>query len=322
MLVNSHKKVYRDFCSSHTDILLFMQPWWLDIVCGEKNWDVSLALSDTGELMGALPYYLSKVNKFDAVAMPPLTPFIGIYVEEKHSEFNAYRVYTSEKKILDKLIEGLPDKPFFVQQYHSRLTNWLPFYWQGYQQTTLYTYRFGFPFDIDTTFKNLKSSCRNKIIEAQKSLEVVPAQDVEFFCKLNSERFEPSGKEEPPYSQDLLRRLTTVAAERGQIKIYQAQDGEGLVHASIYLVSDEHTVYNLILDSNRDLSSSSAIQLLLWQGVQYAHSENKAFDFNGSMLHAVEKIFRSFGSERVSYYRLSKTRNRFYDLIRSWDKLF
>ena len=42
---------------------------------------------------------------------------------------------------------------------------------------------------LDTTFKNLKSSCRNKIIKAQKAVKVKPIADLDVFYNINQKSF-------------------------------------------------------------------------------------------------------------------------------------
>ncbi len=54
-----NKTIYKTFCQNHDEIPIFSQYWWLDIVCGENNWDVALCKIEN-KIAGAFPYYIKK----------------------------------------------------------------------------------------------------------------------------------------------------------------------------------------------------------------------------------------------------------------------
>jgi hypothetical protein len=37
----TNKDLYKKICTEHKGIRMFMQPWWLDVVC--ESWDVAIA---------------------------------------------------------------------------------------------------------------------------------------------------------------------------------------------------------------------------------------------------------------------------------------
>ena len=53
------KEKYIQYCQINKDISLFQQAWWLDAVCGSKNWDAVLNES-SGNIIGAWAYPLKK----------------------------------------------------------------------------------------------------------------------------------------------------------------------------------------------------------------------------------------------------------------------
>ena len=59
IIVNSNKIKYAKFISNFDDVSIFSQPWWLDAVCGEDNWNVILVERD-GIPVGSLPYFIKK----------------------------------------------------------------------------------------------------------------------------------------------------------------------------------------------------------------------------------------------------------------------
>ena len=51
------KTKYRDL-AFEKNLSIFCQPWWLDAVCGERNWDVVI-LEEPDGIVAALPYYVT-----------------------------------------------------------------------------------------------------------------------------------------------------------------------------------------------------------------------------------------------------------------------
>lgn len=44
----TNKEVYYEYVKKHQDICIYNQPWWLDAVCGEDNWDVIISYDKQG----------------------------------------------------------------------------------------------------------------------------------------------------------------------------------------------------------------------------------------------------------------------------------
>ncbi len=56
----SNKDIYKQLCETSTEIPLFEQPWWLDVVC--KQWDVAIARKGD-RITGTWPYPIEKKNR-------------------------------------------------------------------------------------------------------------------------------------------------------------------------------------------------------------------------------------------------------------------
>ena len=54
-----NREKYRNFCNKESSMPLFSKAWWLDSVCGENNWDVSL-VEKGGNIFASMPYYIEK----------------------------------------------------------------------------------------------------------------------------------------------------------------------------------------------------------------------------------------------------------------------
>ena len=312
-----NKEEYRIFCQDHPELPIFMEDWWLDIVCN-NNWDVVFHKDKGGKIIGVLPYYLSVYWGLKVILMPPLTPYMGVWINYPSNLTKVESKYRLEKKVITSLIDQLPKVAYYAQRHPISLQNHLPFHWKDYQQTGLYTFIIKKEL-LGECFSNFKGSVRNEIQKAQQIVEVTSTQDLDSFYKLNKQSFSRQDIE-IPYSLSLLQRIDEALKERNQRIIYLAKDKEGNAHAAIYLVWDNHTMYNFMIGADTHLRSSGAVQLLLWNGIQLAIEKNLNFDVEGSMMPNIENIFRAFGGEMVGYHKIYKGGNKLFKLLSSFKR--
>ena len=289
-----------------------MQDWWLDIVC-KKSWDVALYKDKGGKIVGVLPYFLNKYWGFKVITMPPLTPYMGVWINYPSNSKKLESKYRLEKKVIPALIEQLPKAAYYAQRHPTTLKNHLPFHWQGYQQTSFYTFII-YKKAFSNVYDGFKSSVRNDIQRAQGKLTISETQDLELFYELNKKSFQRQNVR-IPYSLLFLKKIDEALTARNQRTIFIAKDKEGNKHAGIYLAWDEETMYSLMIGADTNLRSSGAVQLLLWEGIQLAIKKNLNFDFEGGMMENIENIFRAFGGEMVGYHKIYKGENILFRFI-------
>jgi hypothetical protein len=308
------KSIYQTFCLSEPSIPIFLQPWWLDAVCTKGEWDVCLSYDNAGRIDGVLPYYQVFLKGIiTAIVMPDLTPHAGVWMRLPDSDKSKrHSQYTIQKKILDKLLEQLPNVGLYHQKFHYSLEDWQPFYWRGYNQSTHYTYLLENLKDLDTIYKNLKGSIRTDLKKAAKNITVKEGDDVYLFYELCQKSLKKQGTK-MAYSLQSLLALDKVLTNKGLRKMYFAYDAENRCHAAIYIAYAEDTAHYLCGGSDPDLRQSGATYLSLWQAIQDASKVAQVFDFEGSMIPSVEYAFRSFGAVRKPFFRITKAKNRFYE---------
>jgi len=147
----------------------FFQPWWLEAV-SPGRWDYVVARRGE-EVAAVLPYtFKIRMNRWRLIEMPPLTPYLGPWLRASSAKY-ANRL-SEEKELMTELVEGLPLFAIFHQQFHPRITNWLPFYWKGFQQTTQYTYRVEEARDSDRLWAELRENIRTDIKKSEKLVEL------------------------------------------------------------------------------------------------------------------------------------------------------
>ena len=310
-----NKSQYRQFCQQEKAIPLFSQPWHLDAVCVDGSWDVAL-VEKAGKIVASMPYFLKTKGPFRHIAMPWLTKTMGPYINQdfKHSK--------KAQSIVKELIEQLPEVAHFNQNLHSDITDWLPFHWKGYQQTTSYTYIIEGLQDLDTIFKNFDSDYRNnKIKKAKIAIQVNHEGSIDDFYRIMKMSFDRQDlKLNIPLS--FLKNYDTILDQHQSRKIFFARDESGRIHSTLYLVWDSTRAYYHIAGDDPELRNSGAGILLTWEAIQYASKVLglNVFDFEGSMIPGVAKVRRKFGAKQLAFHNVEKYNSWLFKMMRGFKK--
>jgi hypothetical protein len=302
---DASKEGYRALCLTETTIPIFSRHWWLDAVAGEENWEVAI-VEQGGRIVAAMPYACFRKNGFVLIAQPPLTQTLGPWL--RPTDAKSAKRLGREKDLLEALIGRLPKFHHFSQNWHHSRTNWLPFYWQGFSQTTRYTYRLTDLSQEQSLWAGLQANIRGDIRKARDRYRLNVRTDltIDDFLRLHEQVFERQGMR-LPYSRTLVARLDQACQARDARRIFIAEDETGRRHAGVYLVWDEHSAYYLMGGSDPALRNSGATSLCLWEAIRFASTVTRSFDFEGSMIEPVERFFRAFGAVQTPYFAVSKT---------------
>jgi len=305
------KDRYRRFCQQEDTIPIFSRDWWLDAVCGDA-WDVCM-VEQGGNVIATMPYHFRKKYGQLIISHPPLTQTLGPWLNPS-AEGPAKRL-KREKAIFTELIRQLPKFKHFRQNWHHSVTNWLPFYWKGFHQTTKYTYRLPELVDLDIIWSGFRENIKGDIRKAETrySLQVRDDLSIEDFLDLNRQTFERQNIP-LPYSREFVFKLDNSCRVNGVRKIFIAEDGIGQRHAAVYLVWDKRSAYYLMGGGNPKLRTSGATSLCMWEAIKFAATVTKSFDFEGSMIEPVEKFFRAFGAIQTPYFSIQKTPSKLFGI--------
>ena len=320
MLENQTKKDrYCNLCIVKQDIPLFMQSWWMDAVCSEKNWDV-LIYEKNNKILGVLVYYFVKKLGFKIIIQPQLTQFNGIWINYSNNK-SVNDIISFEKEVMTDLIKQLEKLKFgyYEQNFHYSITNWLPFYWNGYKQSTRYTYQILDISNIDKCFQQFKASKKSHINKAKKTIQInFELSGEEFYNQLQQNLNSLGHKVN--YSKDLFLRIFEACKLRNKGCIISAHDNELNLHAALFIVWDENSAYNLISTINPEFRSSGATSLLFLEAIRHMSNKTKLFDFEGSMSENIEKSFREFGSVQMPYFRIRKFNSICFKILYQYRK--
>lgn len=281
---------------------IFCHSWWLDAVC-PKGFEI-LIVRKAGRIVAGMPMVHSRKLGYETINLPQLTKTLGALLEPP-ARHSYQKLLSREMTLLREVVKAIPNVDYFSMNFHHTFTNWLPFRWSGYSQTTAYTYVIQDLSDPDVIWKGLKGNIRTDIRKARRQVQVVQDMGFEKFCDLNDMAFFRQGRT-CPYSRTFLRRLDTACEAHNARKMFFAVDAKGRVHAACYLVWTENTAYYLMAGADPDLRNSGAGSLLLWEAIEFSRTVAKTFDFEGSVIERIEQFFRSFGAVQTQYFTITK----------------
>ncbi|MCI6413336.1 MAG: GNAT family N-acetyltransferase [Butyricimonas virosa] len=311
--MGNNKSIYIDFCDRETNIPIFSTPWWLDAVCGPENWDVIL-VEKGNEIVASFPYYMKKGKLgMKYITMPILTQKLGSYIKYPANQKYSSRL-SYEKEIMLEIINQLPPSDYFNVHFDYRYSNWLPFYWKDFQQTTRYTYVLEDISDPEHVFSCFEHSKRKNIKKAIKEVEIFYDLPCEDFYENHKMTLQKQG-EVISYSYEIFERIYKGIYANNAGRVIYCKDSEGNIHAALLVIWDNESAFDLISTIDPSYRNSGAATLLVYEMIKLLSGKVNKFDFEGSMIEGVEESFRKFGTIQKSYFRIYKQNSRKCKLI-------
>lgn len=311
-MVQSNKDIFRKWCESRSDIPLFLQADWIECIADDAHWDVALVGKDN-DVQAFLPYFKKKKLGFDIITMPPMTPYLGPWLHYPDGQKQATRL-SFEKKMMDALIGQLPATDRYVQYFHPAITNWLPFQWKGFEQTTRYTYILPDLSNMNAVYDGLQGNIKREIKKAEATLTVRQVDEIDTLFALLQKDFAAKG-EKLPISKAYIKRIADKMMAKGCCMVLCAFDANQQAVASLLLVWDSKSAYFLAGAADSASKTSGVMSLMLWTAIQHSASVTKAFNFEGSIMEAIERFFRAFGGQQTPYFELRKTGSKLLRML-------
>jgi hypothetical protein len=295
------------------DTCIFCQPWWLEAV-SPGNWGYAVAKRGE-EIVGILPYtYKTRLGKFCLQELPLVYSYLGTWIKKGTAKYS--RNMSEEKQIMTELINKLPEFAVFNQWFHPNVTNWLPFFWNNFEQTTRYTYIIEPVTSLDAIWDGTRANIRTDIRKSQGILQIVEDKDVKRFLELEHKTYNHQGLK-LPFPEEMLIRIDNECREHEIRKILIAVDDKGCAHAGTYLVWDKTSVYSVLRGSDPKLRTSGASSFIAWKAIEFAISMNKNFDFCGSWNEPIEKFILAFGARQIPFFEITKSSSRLVKVYRA-----
>ena len=309
----SDKDSYHLLCETEKSIPIFSRDWWLDTVCGRKRWDIVL-IKQKDRIQAALPIYIPTP---DIISMPAFTQTMGPWLAPSSPDTKYTTELGQRQELCKRLINVLGRYPHFLQNFHYSITDWLPFYWAGYQQTTRYTYLLRNIKDQTAIWDNMSQNIRRNITKAQqkRGISIRKGIPLEEFLTIQAKTFE---RQHIRMKEDIhvLQALIATCRKKGQGDLWGGYDEQGHLHAAAFIVWQEQSAYYLAGGGDPAYRESGAHSYLLWTCIQYVSQYTDLFDFEGSMIPGVERFFREFGAIQTPFFTISKGKLSLLDRAR------
>lgn len=301
------KARYSAFCQNG-DVPLHFQPWWLDAACGAQGWNVALSIDKNGQVNGAFPYPITRRFGCKIIQLPPLTTYGGPWLLYPQTVDNKQVSRLNfEKKVLGALIRQLPPALFIKLNLRPELSNWLPFYWEGFRQTTRYTYQFEAIESVEKITQGFKHTLRTDLKKAAKWVDVC-REDAAWAAvfTLNKASFARKNKRQP-YTLEVFASLHEALQQRGQCATFMAYDKQsGKPSAGLYLVFDRSRASILLTGTAPEFKYQCAVYSLILGAIKFCAEHTLRLDFEGSMDPNIERSFRAFGAKLTPYSQISR----------------
>lgn len=279
---------------------VFTRRWWLTATCGEVR---VLGYFEPGKLIAGIPLYYERHLGMRICRMPKLTQTMGVVLRPLAGKTVSRK--TRETEILTEFAARLAKETVFIQALHPSLDNWLPFYWRGFTETTHYTYVLDDLSSVSRIWDGLDKDRRANIRKARRLGLTVKECEAGVVYRATQASFERQGRK-CPYTPEYLERIYQAARAHDAGVCMAAVDSCGRIHAAEFMVWDAKRSYGIAGGHHPALGASCGGTLLRWALIEFAATRTAIFDFEGSMQKTIEASFRSFGTRRVSYFRIVK----------------
>lgn len=272
---------------------IFHESWWLEAVAPGEIEEFKINYKD----QLAIWPFCKKTDRFGLsyYTSPKLTQTLGPYLSSSDETDLG-----STKYFIEELIKKIPDGSSVNFKIPYTFKYFLPFHWAGFKFVPLTTYTL----DTKKTEEEILSGISKNIIgdikKAQKKLKVVSGLSPEEAFRIMQHSY--MSKNLPiPYDQKILIDTWSASRERDRGMDFYAIDDQGKVHAVIFCVWDDFSMYYIFAATDPLFKGSGANSLLLWEAIKLAKNKNLIFDFEGSMNPHIEKFFRGFGGSPQIY---------------------
>ena len=292
------------------DLYLFHQPFWLNTVHGD-NWDVALVVEDN-KLVASMPYCYNQIKDGINITMPLFTLFLGPYIVNDKVERNVSKI-NYEMNILANLLKQLPAFKRFGQSWRYNYQNWLPFYWNGFKQTSRYTYVIEDTGSIEGIWNSFRTEARTEIRRGEKIFKITENRTNREFYELVCKTWSRQNIL-PPASFDFYDKLINVLKQNNAGKVYFAEYDNKPI-STLLVAWDKLSMYSLVDGTDTDSKYNGAQSYIFWNAIKFASETNKQFDFDGSMVPSIEKYLRKFGGTQRTYFAISKNNKTNKDFV-------
>lgn len=281
---------------------VFHEYWWLDAICPGEWDEVSVSSGSSENVKIRLPYTLKERFGFRIISQPSYCPRFGPIIDL--STNNSSREYEEISSLTKDLVNLLPKFHRFSQNFYPEYNYWMPFIHLGFKESSRVTYRIEKSVSSAVTWGNFHSSIRRIIRKSEKAMYIEESQDFETMLEQYQLTFSRQNLELPT-KPAVLERIFNATQSRERSKLFIARD-EKEVYGAMFVVWDDRYMYLLLSGGNPENRHLGAQTALTWRAIQSSRELGIGFDFEGSMIEGIERNYRKFGGDFVTFPHITK----------------
>lgn len=261
-----------------------------------------------GKTDAVMPICFSRYFGVTMIRQPPFTAYSGPWIAPIDDPKQSVR-YRMERKAMCSIIQKIPHCAYFYQHFRPECANWYPFYLQGFEQTTRYTFRLGTGHDI---LGNIRSETRRKIKRGLEGIqsEVLDSWDEGlslFACTLNRHY---SGRRAERHLRILIKLMQVLQA-RNHLILFGVRHKLSGKLLNVHAVAHDQKRAGLILTGQRiDPNFPNLHVSALYELGQWAQARRLELDLEGSMHPGLERVYRAMGAVQTPYFQIKKINNK------------
>jgi len=287
--------------SGLTERSVFHEPWWLDIAT-RGEWRSAVVMSGR-QLLGEMPYAISRRGIWGVSTQPPLTHSLGPVIKLVGDATR--QDWRDRLHITGDLIAQLPKCARVHQILDPRISDVLAFSALGFGVSVHFTLQIAPNRTEKEVWAGMRPNMRNMIRRAAERLTVLEIGDVNRFAEFYETNL-ARRKQDNIYGS-VMRPLVNEFVRRRAGLLLGAYGDDGSLSAAIALVWDNTTAYYL-LSSRSECAHGGSIGLLLWTAIGVARKRKLMFDFDGIASPGILRFLSGFGGTLVQRFEVERLR--------------
>jgi hypothetical protein len=280
---------------------IFHENWWLDALAPGRWREVTCRRGD--RVAGYLRFVECRKGGLTICGMPQITRLLGPVITLQPGNTQARTRATHS--IITELLEQIACYDHVEMSVDTGFDDLTPFLAAGYEVKVHPTFLLDCKRNLGGLWAGLRDKTKNVIRRARECLTVRHIDDVDLFVGFYKENLEGA---ESYFDLSFMARAYAAAHTRQQGKIVAAVDSSGVVHAMVFFIWDDKYLYYFLSTRDRDVAHLGAVSLLLWTGIELAHSHGLWFDFDGGMVNDGRYNFLvAFGGEVANRFDIARS---------------
>ena len=240
-------------------------------------------------------------NRHAGAPHPALTPYLGVLYQPSRGKY--VTKISTDKAIGSAFAAFLKNEFDTVSiRFPPEVVDLQPFIWEGFEAGLRYTYRLPLN-DLEQTLNNMDTHRRHNIVSAERQgVRIESGADFEEVLRLSERSFQRQGL--ATTIRPAAKRFELTLRAAGLCRAFLARSASGAPIGGVWIAWDDKRAYYLLGGYEQSAKSNNAVPLAMWRAIQYTASTLKLseFDFEGSMIPAVEQFFRKFGAVLTPTY--------------------